>query len=166
MKYSEKLKDPRWQKVRLKIFERDEFECATCGNSKSTLFVHHKYYEYGIEPWDYPLNSLVTLCKTCHEEADEMRKNLRRQIALTDQDDLVMGFAAGLLMERDEGFKFEPQNCEQLLGVLLVGAQLRKEFRHAMWRAEKEFFKLKDKKLNGSAVEKLINTAHESEPII
>lgn len=65
--YSEKLKDPRWQKRRLEIFNRDNFTCRRCGDTKSTLHVHHKYYENGMEPWDYPEESLITFCEDCHE---------------------------------------------------------------------------------------------------
>jgi len=30
--YSKKLKDPRWQKKRLKIFKSDKFKCKICGD--------------------------------------------------------------------------------------------------------------------------------------
>lgn len=65
--YVEKLKDPRWQKKRLEAFERDEWTCQRCGDSESTLVVHHFHYEKGKEPWEYPLKHLVTLCEDCHE---------------------------------------------------------------------------------------------------
>lgn len=64
--YAEKLKDPRWQKKRLKIFERDEWKCLCCGDSKETLHVHHLTYSKG-DPWKAPDNQLETLCETCHE---------------------------------------------------------------------------------------------------
>lgn len=65
--YSEKLKDPRWQKKRLEILERDEWKCQCCKDDSTTLHVHHKWYENGRDPWDYPTDALVTLCETCHE---------------------------------------------------------------------------------------------------
>jgi hypothetical protein len=64
--YSEKLRDPRWQKKRLKILERDGFTCQDCGDKDSPLHVHHVYYVKGREPWDYPQFSLRTLCEECH----------------------------------------------------------------------------------------------------
>lgn len=66
--YSQKLRDPRWQKMRLEIMGRDKFSCRLCGDDKSTLNVHHLYYERGADPWDYHEQSLVTLCEACHEE--------------------------------------------------------------------------------------------------
>jgi hypothetical protein len=66
MSYAEKLTDPRWQRVRLKVLERDSFCCKLCSDEKTTLHVHHSYYDKNADPWDYPLDSLVTLCKDCH----------------------------------------------------------------------------------------------------
>lgn len=64
--YSEKLKDPRWQKKRLEILERDGWRCRACGNDKETLVVHHIQYQKGKEPWDYSEDDLETLCELCH----------------------------------------------------------------------------------------------------
>lgn len=66
--YSKKLLDPRWQKKRLEVLSRDNWTCQVCGNKKQTLHVHHKYYENGLEPWEYELDTLSTLCSVCHEE--------------------------------------------------------------------------------------------------
>jgi hypothetical protein len=75
MKYLEKLKDPRWQKVRLRIMERDGWACQRCQDSEETLVVHHRYYTSGAEPWEYPDEALVTLCWNCHEsEREEMNE--------------------------------------------------------------------------------------------
>lgn len=64
--YAEKLKDPRWQKKRLEILNRDEWKCQNCSASEKTLHVHHKDYERGRDPWDYTDNWLATLCEDCH----------------------------------------------------------------------------------------------------
>lgn len=64
MTYPEKLKDPRWQKKRLQIFERDNWTCQKCNDKDSTLHVHHlKYHK---NPWDVSDDFLVTLCHECH----------------------------------------------------------------------------------------------------
>lgn len=64
--YLQKLRDPRWQKKRLEVFERDDWRCQNCKDSDSTLHVHHRWYEQGREPWDYPKEALITLCEECH----------------------------------------------------------------------------------------------------
>lgn len=66
--YREKLKDPRWQRKRLEILERDNWTCCVCGATEDTLNVHHGYYCRGRNPWDYPDDTLWTLCEICHGE--------------------------------------------------------------------------------------------------
>lgn len=82
MTYSEKLKDPRWQKKRLEILERDGWACCHCQEKNETLHVHHHWYEKGKAPWDYPDTAFETLCKDCHGKVErwlgEMRKELSR----------------------------------------------------------------------------------------
>ena len=65
--YSELLKDPRWQKKRLLIMQRDKWTCQDCGWKESTLHVHHKYYIPDKKPWEYPNKALITLCEGCHK---------------------------------------------------------------------------------------------------
>lgn len=67
MTYAQKLKDPRWQKKRLEILNRDEFACRICGDKKKTLHVHHRAYAKGLEPWEVEDAALLTVCEGCHE---------------------------------------------------------------------------------------------------
>jgi hypothetical protein len=62
--YSEKLRDPRWQKKRLEILQRDNFKCRICNDTESELQVHH--LSYANDPWEIDNWYLVTLCKDCH----------------------------------------------------------------------------------------------------
>lgn len=68
MTYAEKLKDPRWQRKRLEILQRDDFTCQNCLATDKTLHIHHGYYRRGLEPWEYDGTTLWTLCEDCHEE--------------------------------------------------------------------------------------------------
>jgi hypothetical protein len=72
--YSELLMDPRWQKKRLEIMQRDEFTCQKCNHTKTTLNVHHIEYIKALKPWEYPEEKLITLCKFCHLEIEELKK--------------------------------------------------------------------------------------------
>lgn len=69
--YSEKLKDPRWQKKRLEILEKRNWCCESCYDDKSTLNVHHKNYRSNAEPWDYDDELLIVLCDDCHKKEHE-----------------------------------------------------------------------------------------------
>ena len=82
MKYSEKLKNPKWQKMRLKVLERDEWKCRSCSDSDSMLSVHHHYYN-GAEPWDYPMKALITLCQECHELERDTRSEYEHLLLRT-----------------------------------------------------------------------------------
>ena len=87
--YSEKLKDPRWQRLRLEIMQRDEFTCQECGSGTKTLTVHHRHYVYGCDPWDYEDDCLVTLCEGCHATTQEKLKDLRRLLGWLNLVDLA-----------------------------------------------------------------------------
>lgn len=80
MTYSEKLKDPRWQKKRLEIFQRDEFMCRNCGETDMTLHVDHKVYHKGFDPWEYENYELQTLCEDCHKDVTFYRARLAEMI--------------------------------------------------------------------------------------
>ena len=67
--YSERLRDPRWQRRRLEVMARAKFRCESCGCARSFLHVHHKEYRRGRAPWDYPDDLLACLCESCHETA-------------------------------------------------------------------------------------------------
>lgn len=63
-RYKEKLLDPRWQRCRLEILNRDNFRCRYCNDDKTELHVHHLKYQG--EPWEGDLQNKITVCKTCH----------------------------------------------------------------------------------------------------
>jgi hypothetical protein len=78
--YSEKLKDPRWQRKRLEVFSHADFQCQLCGEGKKTLHVHHSRYD-GREPWEYPLGMLICLCEDCHKQ------HHKKPVPLANSDD-------------------------------------------------------------------------------
>lgn len=71
MTYSERLKDPRWQRKRLEVMQRDGFKCRDCGSETETLHVHHCHYERGA-PWETNSVFMLTLCDKCHKSRQEM----------------------------------------------------------------------------------------------
>lgn len=102
--YLEKLKDPRWQRCRLEVMERDDFACRHCGDRESTLNVHHTYYERGLQPWEYDRESLLCLCESCHHKAEDVRQAVvftLGQLTLGEQD-RVLKFARDMLNMHEE----------------------------------------------------------------
>jgi len=68
MSYYEQLEDPRWQKTRLKIFERDKWCCLECKAVDKTLCCHHICYIKDLKVWKYPDRFLKTLCRDCNKK--------------------------------------------------------------------------------------------------
>lgn len=88
----ERCKDPRWQKKRLKVLNRDEFRCQLCWDDKTTLNVHHKYYKKGKNPWEYPMKALITLCEKCHKKISkkqELIKRVNNNVIPTTSDEIT-----------------------------------------------------------------------------
>lgn len=80
MTYAEKLKSSRWQKVRLLIFQRDNFKCRICGKGEEGgIHAHHTIYLPDHEPWEYGHEFILTLC-TDHHEDEELLKSEDKMI--------------------------------------------------------------------------------------
>jgi len=54
----------------VKSCDKTDIKWLICKN----LHVHHKYYQIGNQPWEYPNDALVTLCWNCHEELHKNEK--------------------------------------------------------------------------------------------
>jgi hypothetical protein len=117
MNYSEKLKDPRWQKLRLKVFERDNWLCQRCGETEKTLMIHHLYYEHGLEPWDYLPEHLITLCFECHtyehehrEEEEKFLLQILKQVGISSEDLSVLsaGFTSLIIRSNNDSHNIPP----------------------------------------------------------
>lgn len=102
--YSEKLLDPRWQRKRLEILSRSDFQCEACMDSENTLHVHHKHYIKGREPWEYEPHELVVLCKECHSNEHDARMMLDRALAAVPSKfmewDCLVSMVAGFLINQ------------------------------------------------------------------
>lgn len=79
--YWEKLTDPRWQKLRLHVLDRDQWTCQVCGSKEETLHVHHGHYKSKADPWEYDPDTLHTVCERCHWDADDLRVDLQYEVA-------------------------------------------------------------------------------------
>lgn len=77
MTYKEKLLDPRWQKKRLEVLQRDEFTCQQCGDKEETLHIHHFCYPKSRNPWDSDELDLITYCASCHTLEEYLKTTLQ-----------------------------------------------------------------------------------------
>ena len=115
MKYADKLKDPRWQKKRLKILERDNWTCRGCSDAKNTLAVHHLKYFPDKEPWECPDKFLLTLCEECHRQEREHRPFVEQAMLEFLQEN---GFLCGDLGVLNWGISRHPEALRKHLSLL------------------------------------------------
>lgn len=59
-----------WKELRKEVFKRDGYRCIHCGRllNEKELQVHHLFYLEGKKVWEYPMDTLITLCKSCHAQ--------------------------------------------------------------------------------------------------
>ena len=89
--YQTDLLDPRWQRKRLEIFQRDDFQCLRCGATDKPVTVHHRSY-HG-RPWECPEFDLETLCQKHH--MDEHKREDGRPILFTLRQMIARAHSAG-----------------------------------------------------------------------
>lgn len=73
--YAEKLKDPRWQRKRLEILNRDKWACRFCQDDKTELHIHH--VKYTGEPWEGKDEDKITTCKYCHLILEDLKEDIK-----------------------------------------------------------------------------------------
>ena len=68
--YEKILNRKEWQDRAHEIKTRDNLKCQAynCSTPNDILQVHHLDYFSHRDPWNYPDDMLITLCKTCHQK--------------------------------------------------------------------------------------------------
>jgi len=117
MKYSDKLKDPRWQKKRLSILERDDWTCQYCEDNESTLHVHHLNYATE-DPWDEENNNLVTICESCHKKEHKHRERYEKELLYLLKNKLYSAYDLEILCE---GLRIEQIGYKRNLISAVIG---------------------------------------------
>ena len=100
MTYREQLLHPNWQRKRLEVLEAAGFACENCGDTQTTLNVHHHRYVKGRMAWEYERSELQCLCQPCHKKEHSLRELLDR-LLMVKSDSLII--AIGLLAGYLEG---------------------------------------------------------------
>lgn len=108
MTYSEKLLDPRWQRKKAEILERDDYTCKSCGATHITLHAHHIFYVDDTDPWDYKDDALITLCEVCHNTQHLIGNTLQNYLLdLIKSNPLMIHMVAQLCVLSDRVENFE-----------------------------------------------------------
>lgn len=164
--YYEQLKDPRWQKKRLQVLDRDGFACRHCGRADATLNVHHLFYRKGCAPWEYDDSALKTLCKDCHETAEWRREVMLLAFGLLDDSAQaeVVGYAAAKISGIVESANtpsphsfFEP--CDDCFGSTCLGFVIGEMSHYAGHAAYDAAENVADAVMNGNQLSDLNSAA-------
>lgn len=109
--YREYFKDPRWQKKRLEILNRDEFMCQRCYGTETELHIHHRLYKQNKKPWEYDNDLLLTLCKDCHANEKTMKtsicalsETMKKKFLSAEVTDLAIAFFSAELQHLPDVF--------------------------------------------------------------
>lgn len=120
-----------WRDKRNRILDLHGGRCSYCdvGEDKVRMNVHHRYYEQGKKPWDYPDETLDCLCPKCHGAADEERRKIVRCTGWLDRSnsERARGYMDGISavdrqlaeIEITGGYEY----CEGLGDVFLLSAE-------------------------------------------
>lgn len=141
--YAQLLRDPRWQKKRLEIMQRDDFTCMRCYTSKETLNVHHCYYVFGRNPWEYENESLLTLCEHCHEgetnHGKQAKDSLVRALARKGFTGIEFEDLASSIEETDFSlFGYPPEVVASIIAFAIRSEDFRAILIEEFWKDTKE----------------------------
>lgn len=89
-----------------------------CGDTKTTLNVDHQFYERGRDPWDYPDDSLWSLCETCHARITGTRSLLARLVGGVTEHQLEILLAHAQVMRDTE--RIEIRSVSHAAGVAMA----------------------------------------------
>jgi hypothetical protein len=98
MTYSEQLRHPNWQRVRLEVLNASDWQCGICGSKDKMLHVHHKQYIKGRMAWEYEISNFDALCDVCHSETHDTKALINEILASIPSDQWMA--AASLLAGR------------------------------------------------------------------
>ena len=113
--YAQKLKDPKWQKRRLEMLTKANWQCYVCQDTEEELHVHHRQYFQGREPWEYEDRELCVVCKSCHtmlhlpkQKQKFFAERIAREVWSSGRNkvcrDIIFDFMPDDSQEEDDGY--------------------------------------------------------------
>lgn len=77
--YQVKLQQVEWLLKRKAILQRDNYHCQCCGSQLGLQVHHRQYHKFRVSgifknPWNYPDQLLITLCRDCHQKGHAIYK--------------------------------------------------------------------------------------------
>ncbi len=77
--YREKLQNPLWADFAKSMRNLRGNSCQLC-RQRGVLQVHHWFYDFNREPWEYSPDEVAVLCEDCHHSFHEQLQSFRKFI--------------------------------------------------------------------------------------
>lgn len=77
--YKRQLSDPRWHTFAGSIRAKRNY-CEVCRRTDVALQVHHTFYDFDRQLWDYGENEVMVLCVGCHRELHDELTQFRKWV--------------------------------------------------------------------------------------
>lgn len=119
--YTDKLKNPKWQKKRLEVLNLHGFKCEKCGCEDKELHVHHRFYIKGREVWQYDNDVFQVLCCDCHEKEHLKVKEINEVIPEKYKNLIVLVENLNKRRGRNQ------EDLEMLLGTIIEDEERKDE---------------------------------------
>jgi len=84
LSHKNQVNSKQWKVKSIEIKNRDNFKCFIC-NSSNNLEVHHTMYFKDVKLWNYENKFLITLCRNCHQETHDNKKDLLGDVFLHNE---------------------------------------------------------------------------------
>lgn len=91
MTYYEQLKTSQWFDYRSKVIEAKGSKCEHCQNLfyVDKIQVHHCGYDFERKAWEYELDEVKVLCRSCHQSIHRREKDFIRIFDSIDEETLA-----------------------------------------------------------------------------
>lgn len=78
--YREKLQTKEWKSFSRSMKEQKGNSCEICKRGDMTTEVHHWFYDFDREPWQYMPDEVAVLCSECHREMHTQLRAFRKHV--------------------------------------------------------------------------------------
>lgn len=111
--YQDQLRSPEWAARSLKK-RQDQPYCSYCKRGNVSLNVHHIFYDWDRNLWEYDDSELVVCCEVCHEAMTKELQSFRKHVfgKLTPQSMKALNAALAVALEQYDALTFCRAMCE------------------------------------------------------
>lgn len=129
--YREQLKSEQWKDFSNRIRESYHGACAICRRTDVATQVHHKFYEFERNLWEYDASEVILLCTGCHAALHKELMEFRKSVMglLRPEEFRVLNGALRIALE-----KYDPLTFVHALAEFVSSPGLVKRYAESFGR--------------------------------